>query len=128
MPRLLALLCLLAATLAASEVDTGALREELGRTFEQIEKLSANLSCNDTEQCAWLPVGHQACGGPAGHQLYSTAIGDDAVSELRALGERSTELHRQINLAESAISTCDMRQPPPLMCDEGSCVEVDDAR
>ena len=111
----------------ASEVDTSALREELGQTVERIEALSAQLHCDDTTQCAWLPVGQQACGGPAGHQMYSTLIGHEAVLELLELGRRSAELQRQINLAEFAISTCGVPVPPPLMCHRNSCVALDPA-
>jgi len=109
---------------AGNEPSTAELHRELSTTIERIESVVADKSCYETNQCASLPVGHKACGGPSQIFTYSTAIGHDANIELLNLAEHSRQVQRRINEIEFAISDCSMRVPGPLRCHEGQCIEL----
>ncbi len=109
---------------AGNELGTAELHGELSAAFERIEAIAADKSCDDTDQCASLPVGQKACGGPLRIVTYSTAVGHSANIELLNLAEHSRQVQRRINEIEFAISDCSMRVPGPLRCHEGQCIEL----
>lgn len=112
---------------ANEESDDSQLQDQLLATIQRIDKIAADKSCYETDHCASLPVGYKACGGPAKIVIYSTKIGHDAVLELLALAEHSTQIQRKINEIKFAISDCAMRVPGPLMCHERRCIELSSA-
>lgn len=117
---IIALALCVQSSIASAEASAD-LQEELESTVARIDAIASDRTCDDTQQCASLLVGHTGCGR---YVTYSEALGHEAKVELLVLAERSSELQKQISEAEFSIWACSMQSPRPLFCSAGQCVEL----
>jgi hypothetical protein len=92
------------------------IRETQARLVEQI----GEAACASVSQCAAMPIGAKACGGPSGHLAYSTVSGDQAA--IASLAQEHRTLSAQLNALLGLASDCSVEMPPPLACRQGRCV------
>ena len=77
-------------------------------------------ACQKQSDCATLPVGAKACGGPARWVAWSAAQSDGA--QLQAWAAELDTLQRQRQAAEGLMSTCSIVPDPGAVCRAGQCV------
>ena len=81
--------------------------------------LVRTTGCDAASSCRTAPVGWRACGGPRAYVVYCAASTDTA-----ALLRKLEELRRvEADYLERAgmASTCEMRMPPNVVLEGGSC-------
>lgn len=88
---------------------------------EEISDLVADLSCMDSPQCTFAPIGAKPCGGPSGYVVYSRPNVDEALllAKLAAL-ER---LERQHDFAWET-DDCSVPPQPAPACKDRICVDT----
>lgn len=77
--------------------------------------------CDAAASCRTAPVGWRGCGGPRAYVVYCPAT-TDTVALMRTL-EELKRAEMAYNERESVVSTCEMRLPPSVTVQGGSCVE-----
>lgn len=95
--------------------------------YAEMERIAGSKMCETDADCATIPLGQRACGGPSGYMAYSKLIGMDAIVQLEALAKQSEELARQNNLKNQMMSTCEVMPPAVAACVENQC-EISTAR
>jgi hypothetical protein len=101
---------------AASVADT----VRIARLEREARALLSTTGCESAASCRTAPVGSRGCGGPRSYVVYCPASTDTA-----ALLRKLEELKRaemDYNERTGAVSTCEMRMPPDLAVQGGSCV------
>lgn len=101
----------LAAAVAAQSVPAGA---ESADTLQRIDALLGSRACSAEAQCRVIGVGARSCGGPESYHSYSTLDVDEAA--LRRLVTQHAEARLQTAQRRGEISTCDMQEPPSVIC------------
>jgi hypothetical protein len=86
---------------------------ELAASRARIDE-ALSLQCRSSSECATLPIGHRACGGPEGYLAYSTATSDIANLVLN-IG-RYTQRRKQLVEASAEMSTCQVPVDPGAYC------------
>ena len=89
------------------------------RLAHELRTLIGPAACSADAQCRTLPVGHKACGGPAGYLAWSTE-GTDA-ERLAALAARQAEAHKLEVEASGMQSNCALIPNPGAACVAGRC-------
>ncbi len=102
--------------------STSSPQELLAKSYTDLEALTADKSCDTSEQCQVMPVGHRACGGPSGFVIYSTKTSEQ--NKILLLGQEITRLEKQINLEEGRLSTCQQLPQPGSQCINHRCEET----
>jgi hypothetical protein len=111
----LALLVLSTFSLSAAEVNPAT---SLMRAVKLLAK--ADLSCNSTNDCELVSVGHRACGGPAGHEVVSQLNAN--YEEILFLAQSSEQKGKIYNQDNGIISICIVTLPPQVTCKKKLCV------
>ena len=90
---------------------------------EEISALVGDLSCTDSQQCAFAPVGAKPCGGPSGYVVYSRPNVDEGLllAKLAAL----EQLERENDFSWESSDCSVLPQPVPA-CKDGICVDTRD--
>ncbi|RBP49347.1 hypothetical protein [Arenicella xantha] len=118
------LACSSASSDEAFEVES--VGTELPPTIEvvhqEMEAIAENRYCDVDSDCATMPIGQRACGGPSAHMVYSKQIGTQAIVALENLAKQSAELAQQTNQRNQMMSTCQMLPPAVAACIEQRCV------
>lgn len=98
---------------------TSAMLQELER---EARALARTEGCGGAAQCATVPVGAKACGGPRTHLVYCPATTDTAAlnAKLRELAEAEEEYNRVNQIA----SDCMFVGPPEVESVGGICRAV----
>ena len=104
------------------------LRAEIDETLQQIESLSQDKRCETDEDCASLPIGQLACGGPSDYRVYSTKIDGESQVRLIELSQKSQKLAKQLNERRTMMSICSMLPEPVLSCSSNMCIKQDNSR
>ena len=119
---------LIACSTAAEDKDSTIQNESEKITAEikaknaELEALIGDASCNTSQQCQSLAVGHKPCGGPSYFLPYSTkGLKQDEISHLEALARESSELSKRWNELNPRLSNCMLEQPPVLVCLDNRC-------
>ena len=128
--RMLALLCLAGAACASPAPRTGDSAgsgtarlddtARLARLEREARALVSTTGCASAGSCRTAPVGSRGCGGPRSYVVYCAASTDTV-----ALLGKLEELQRaeiEYNEREGVVSTCEMRMPPGVAVQGGSCV------
>jgi len=124
-----ALVALLAAcaTPAPRSSDSGAARTarvddttRMARLERDARALARTTGCDAASACRTAPVGWRGCGGPRAYLIYCPAT-TDTVALMRTL-EELKRAEMAYNERESVVSTCEMRLPPNVTVQGGSCV------
>ena len=79
----------------------------------------STTGCATATACRTAPVGSRGCGGPRSYVVYCPASTDTAAL-LRKLAELE-RAEREYNEREGVVSTCEMRMPPAVTAQGGSC-------
>lgn len=93
----------------------------LVRLEQEARAIARTEGCRDAEGCRTAPVGWRGCGGPRTYLVYCAATTDTA-----ALFRKLAELEaaeRAYNASSGMMSTCELRMPPAVRLDGGSCRE-----
>jgi hypothetical protein len=89
-----------------------------------------SLNATDVSQCKTIPYGRKACGGPAGHIVYSAASTDiGRYSRLVTLRDVLQKIifAPLLLLSPSGASTCNVEMPPKLELSSGQCRSVENS-
>ena len=126
-----AMLCLAAGVACASPAQRGAdsttaSRQgaeddtaRIARLEREARAIVRTTGCDSAWSCRTAPVGMRACGGPREYVVYCAAT-TDTVALLRKLGELE-RVEMRHNERTGAVSTCEMRLPPTVGLQGGSC-------
>ncbi len=88
-------------------------------TLAQMRAAVGSAACTTSSQCATVPVGARACGGPEAYLAYSSATTNAA--GLQALAERYRAERKASNVASGMVSDCRLITNPGAQCVAGSC-------
>ena len=106
----------------AVATDTAAARAKLSSLEAAARALARTDGCSTSTQCRTAPVGVNACGGPRLYLVYC-AVTTDTVALFRKLDElKAVEMN--FNQSTNVISTCELRRPPGVVAEGGSCRAV----
>ena len=126
-----AMLCLAAGVACASPAQRGAdsttaSRQgaeddtaRIARLEREARAIVRTTGCDSASSCRTAPVGVRACGGPREYVVYCAST-TDSVALLRKLGELE-RVEMRHNERTGAVSTCEMRLPPAVGLQGGSC-------
>ncbi len=90
--------------------------------LKEINDFVQSGNCDNQAQCNYLPIGHKACGGPAGYVVFSDNIDVEALNKMI---EKYTDDQRIYNKENNIISDCSMVNPPEKIgCIDGKCSEI----
>ena len=97
--------------------------------YKKMTSLIGGASCETDSQCASMPVGNAACGGPVKYMVYSTLIGDQAVSELTTLSNKTVELDVAMAKLDQAggnraYGICQYITPSEVACVDNVCTAM----
>ena len=110
---------LFTACASASKQET--IQAEQKAVYSSMNDMVADNSCSTAADCAVVAVGNKACGGPVSYMAYSMLIGDDKITELKKLAERTKALDKQLNQLSGMMSTCVFHSEPALVCEDNRC-------
>ena len=91
----------------------------LARLEREARALVRTTGCEAASSCRTAPVGVRGCGGPRDYAVYCAAT-TDTVALFGKLGELE-RAEAQLNERTGAVSTCEMRLPPSVGLQGGSC-------
>lgn len=98
-------------------------REQL---LAEIERTVGNREADDVNQCAFVPLGHKACGGPESYMVYSQRnMSDSDIESFEEQIARYNQLDAFIKTAENRMSTCDITPRPQISLEGGRCIAQD---
>ncbi len=100
---------------------TYSLDQTIQTKLSEIEQ-TADLSCSADADCASLPAGAMACGGPTYHQIFSSTGTD--LPKLQLLIDQYSALERLKSSATGLVSACGYPVPPNLGCIQNLCSEI----
>ena len=75
---------------------------------------AVSLQCRSHSECATLPIGARACGGPEGYLAFSTVHSD--VARLKQNLARYNQLRKAAVEASGEMSTCQVPVDPGAQC------------
>lgn len=94
--------------------------DEITKRFAEVRELAASdLRCLQNDECLAIPVGHKACGGPAGHLIVSSQ--NSQLNTIQELAAELTSSQQQLNTSNGFASTCSIELAPNVLCDRGTC-------
>jgi hypothetical protein len=96
-------------------------RPRLARLEQEARALAKLEGCARAGDCRTAPVGWRGCGGPRTYLVYCAAS-TDTVALFRKLAELE-QAERAYNASSGMMSTCELRMPPAVRLDGGSCRE-----
>lgn len=91
----------------------------LAQLEREARALVRTTGCVGGSSCRTAPLGWRACGGPRDYVVYCAAS-TDTVAMLRKL-EELERAEREYNQRTGMVSTCEMRLPPNVGLQGGSC-------
>ena len=99
------------------------LSDEIQSVDNAVAEITGNNYCETDQDCALLPIGERACGGPSNYVIYSRRLGDEALNKLQELSAESVALAKKANKESGYLSTCQMYPIPTISCVENKCVK-----
>ena len=88
--------------------------------MSRIQAEVGEARCSRADQCAVLPIGAKACGGPASWLAYATQPG--RADKLQAWSGELATLQRRRQEATGMVSNCAIEPEPAAACQAGRCV------
>ena len=105
------------ADMVDSELKTLATkRDALG---QEIETLSANLTCHAAKDCVALPYGNKPCGGP--RKFIAASKRNPNFTSLKQKLNDFEEADTAVNKAAQMMSDCMALVQPAVACKAGKC-------
>jgi len=102
--------------------EASSLSKESSSVYHEMTEISTNRYCESNSDCAVLPVGERACGGPSNYVVYSTQVGEESIAQLRLLAERSKQLAKQMNQKSQLMGICQVLPAVSVHCLKNECV------
>ncbi len=96
--------------------------DRLAAVFNQIQQLSSDNQCKVKSDCGLLEIGHRACGGPAGYEVYSQL--NPQKDKLLELAKTHQAMQRKENIKSGRMSTCEVIPEPLFGCVNHQCTVV----
>jgi hypothetical protein len=96
-------------------------RVRLARLEREARALVRMEGCAKASDCRIAPLGWRGCGGPRTYLAYCVAS-TDSTALFRKLDELK-EAEMAYNQKSGMVSTCEMRLPPTVTAEGGSCRE-----
>ncbi len=94
----------------------------LNETLENLVDISESVSCEDSDDWRFAPIGSKACGGPKGYIAYAVSI--DTVQFFAKLEQYRND-ENQFNAKWGIFSDCALVQSPSdVACENGKAVLV----
>ncbi|MEM0516040.1 hypothetical protein WCN91_11550 [Pseudoalteromonas sp. YIC-827] len=106
----------------AENMKMTATAESIAQGYKQIHELTADKSCDTTQQCQVVAVGSRACGGANEYLVFSTKSAD--AEQVKAMAKELTAQEQQFNLNTGAVSICEHLMRPSTQCQESQCVKI----
>jgi hypothetical protein len=107
------------ATAPGARSSVAADTTQLAQLEREARALAKTAGCSSDAQCRSAPVGWRGCGGPRTYIAYCAATTDSAAL-FRKLDElKAAEI--AYNEKSGMVSTCEMRMPPDVSAQGGSC-------
>jgi hypothetical protein len=100
---------------AAGDVD----QPTIDRLRAEAKALVKTDGCATSGDCAVLPLGERACGGPEEYLVYCPKSTD--VAALRRKAAELAQAQKAFNEKNGVMSTCEFRMPPKAVLVGGSC-------
>jgi hypothetical protein len=94
-------------------------RAAIDQLLRDTKALAHTGGCASADQCAVLPIGARACGGPEDYVVYCPRTTDVAALERKASELDSAE--KAFNAKYHIVSTCILKEPPRVTRAGGSC-------
>lgn len=95
------------------------MKDQIAATEKKIKTLNKDLSCAVDQNCAALPYGHKACGGPRTYLVVSKK--NKNFKEIFNLITALETLERKEVEASGMASTCDIEIEPTVHCTKSQC-------
>jgi len=94
--------------------------DQIASRYSLIEQLvSQDLSCQSDADCAVVPLGSQACGGPKDYIVASVINAE--FEKIQLLATELAQAESEFNASSQVVSTCMMRMPPQARCAQNLC-------
>lgn len=105
----------------SSAPSQGALDDtaRLAQLEREARTVLRTTGCDAASSCRTAPVGWRACGGPRDYVVYCSAS-TDTIALQRKL-EELERAEKAYNERAGTVSTCEMRLPPNVGLQGGSC-------
>ncbi|MFO7718833.1 MAG: hypothetical protein R6W85_00150 [Gillisia sp.] len=95
---------------------------ELEKQLQAIYTFIDNGDCSPSSECAFMPYGSKACGGPQGYLLFSS---ETDIPALHKMVEKHRKAEEAYNKQNRIISDCSIPVPPEkLDCKNGKCIQI----
>lgn len=91
--------------------------------YSRMQKLTADKSCSNDNQCAVIGIGQRACGGPEQFLVFSQQKTDQKLLGFTA--ERYRKTRDEHNQRLGSYSICQQLTTPLAACQLGKCVLVE---
>ncbi len=96
-------------------------RATLEAMYQEIRDLTQDRTCQDTPECAALPLGSKPCGGPWTYLVYSKSTVNEVELQARVLHLGVYEA--QYNEEYHVVSDCSLATAPNPACVNSVCVD-----
>ncbi len=88
--------------------------------YQRLQKLTADKSCQQDQDCKVLGIGSKACGGPEQFIVYSETVTDGKM--LAITSERYAKLKNEQQSRLGMMSNCQQLATPIASCQVKKCV------
>ena len=95
-------------------------RDKRAQLVADLDASIGEARASEVSECAVVPVGTKACGGPLSHRVYSTT--DGVTERILELANIITELDAEANSEFGIVSDCSVSVPPTPVLEQGRCV------
>ena len=116
----LAVIAMVVACAKPEDASSQSLEARIAKLDTDIRTAIGTASCTTDAQCAVIPIGQKACGGPAAYLAYSTQGTD--LPALKRLATRHTDASKEFNKTSGRMSDCMVLAEPAAVCRAGRCV------
>ncbi len=91
----------------------------VGIEQKALAKLIGDPVAQSVSDCALVPIGQRACGGPSGYVVFSKKNGK--ADQIKATVEKITDLQIQLNQLSQMMGDCRFIQEPEVIIANGRC-------
>jgi hypothetical protein len=88
--------------------------------MQQIQAEIGDASCDSTQQCKTVAIGHKACGGPESYLVWSSKTGNG--NKITSLAKAYAAERKGQTIKSGMMSTCSVVVDPGATCNAGYCV------
>lgn len=90
---------------------------------QELRQYLQQTNADSRDQCAAIPYGHKACGGPETYIVYSQRdMDENDIAELNEQVARYNQLDAFLKTSRGVASTCDITPEPEIRFENGRCI------